>query len=330
MSQVTYFQRYTSHENAATNTTLHLFSQLNQHSPERLKQVLSEILGDVDVPLGITFEQQTRSPVSVPDGRIVQEPIHLALETKVDAGLNIDQLLRHCDSFEKGRAGNYLLLLTRNAQSDQAFPSVRSKCQELGIVFGHSTFSNLCGTLTEAVKDYEVHLKRVIDDYIAYCSDMGLVQDAETWMRIVPCGQTFGINGKWHTYYQPSDRGYSPFHYLGIYTEKAVRLVGRVRAVYDSKIDQNGHMALVLVEGQHRPEFHARIAGIINDSKAQLGWDLSSDYRFFCADDLIPTEFRKTSGGGIQGARFWDISDVASKQTRDTEVADALRSKTWE
>ena len=106
MSSVTYFPRYTTAENVVTNTTLHLFSQINQHSADTFRAVLGEIVGVMlKCRWGINFRQQTRSPQSVPDGSILQERVHVLIETKVTASTDIDQLIRHCESFDKGKNG---------------------------------------------------------------------------------------------------------------------------------------------------------------------------------------------------------------------------------
>jgi hypothetical protein len=330
MAHVTYFQRYTTPENVVTNTTLHLFSQINQHSSDRLQQVLSELLGDVEMPLGVNFQQQMRSGPSVPDGVILQEPVHIVIETKVTAGVDADQLIRHCNSFDKGRSGNYLLLLTKNEADDQVLDPVRRKAKEIGAAFQNVTFEKLCGSLEGLAKEYETHLMRVIKDYAAYCTDMGLLPDRRKWLRIVPCGTTFDLNKQWHVYYQPTDRGYSAHEYIGIYTQKAVRLLGRVAAIYDSKTDAGGQMQLTWFSGKESPEFRDRIKGMVADSKQKVGWDLGGDYRFFCAEQLLPTDFIKTSWGGIQGARFWDISEQVQQAGSDAELAELLRHQTWE
>jgi len=112
--------------------------------------------------------------------------------------------------------------------------------------------------------------------------------------------------------------------------KKAVRLVGHVASIYDNKTDENGGMQLTLFSGPDRPEFRQRIIGIIADSKTEVGWDLESDHRFFCAEEFIPTFFEKTSSGGIQGPRFWDISAQAEKANNDAALADLLRKVTWQ
>lgn len=331
MPQVTYFQRYTTRENVVTNTTLHLFSQINQHSSDRLRQVLSELLGDVEMPLGINFQQQIRFEASVPDGGILQEPIHIVIETKVTAGVDVGQLLRHCETFDKGRSGNHLLLLTKNRTEDQLLEPVRRKVKEIGVTFQNVTFEKLCESLKGLAKEHETHLMRVIEDYAAYCTDMDLLPDRRKWLRIVPCGTTFDLNKQWHVYFQPTDRGYSDHDYIGIYNQKSVRLLGRVVAIYDTKVDAVGQMQMTLIDGTDRPEFHKRIEGMVTDSKQKVGWELRDDHRFFCADQFLPTEFEKTSWGGIQGPRFWDISEQVKKAgADDSKLADLLRNEKWE
>ena len=330
MSRITYYPRYTTPENVVTNTTLHLFSQINQHSADTFRAFLGELLGDADLPLGINFQQQTRSANSIPDGSILQEPVHVVIETKVTAGVDIDQLIRHCGSFEKGKNGNHLLLLTKDKVDKKFLEPVISKAKEIGAAFWNVTFEELCASLKDLAKAHETHLLLVVEDYAAYCADMNLLPDRRKWMRIVPCGETFALNQQWHVYYQPTERSYSNHDFIGIYTQKAVRLVGHVAAIYDNKTDDNGVMQMTLFSGTDRPEFRQRIIGIIADSKTEVGWDLESDYRFFCAEEFVPTLFEKTSSGGIQGPRFWDISAQAEKAINDAALAGLLRKVTWE
>jgi uncharacterized protein YbjQ (UPF0145 family) len=331
MAHITYFPRYTTRENVVTHTTLHLLSQIHQHSSDKLQQVLNELLGENEIPLGISFQQQMHSKTSVPDGSILQEPVHIVIETKVTAGINVDQLISHCESFIKGRTGNYLMLLTTNKANDQALEPVRRKAKEIGATFQHVPFEELCDSLKGLAEKHETHLMRVIDDYTAYCTEMDLLPDRRKRLRIVPCGDTFDLNKQWHVYYQPTDRSYSDHEYIGIYNQKAVRLLGKVSAIYDNQAGTGGRMQLKLFKGEDRPEFRKRIEGMVVDSKKKVGWDVSSGYRFFCADQFLPTDFEKTSPGGIQGPRFWDISEQVEKTgSDDSKLAELLRNQKWE
>ena len=327
MSRITYFPRYSTKENVVTNTTLHLFSQIYRHSTERLRDLLSYILGEQDLAFGVDIHQQVRSGSSVPDGVISQEPLRIILETKVDASLNVAQLLAHCDRFDPGRRGNYLLLLSRDEQSRGQLEPVYEKAKLRGFTFKHLTFEALRDELVDSVEPYEIHLKAVVDDFVQYCADMGLLPDRRSLMRIVPCGSTANLNAKWDVYYHPADRGYTQHEYVGIYKDKAVRYIGKISSIVDYVANPSGEN--IIVAGQYDADCAKRVAGIIQDTKTVLGWDIASDHRFFCVEKFYPTDFRKNTPGGIQGARFYDLSGVIREDVSVQELANELRQKTW-
>ena len=76
MSRVSYFQRFSQAENHATNNTLLLFRYFYEASPFRLQKLLTSML-DVDLAVGLTFEQQVRMGQGIPDALITQEPLRI-------------------------------------------------------------------------------------------------------------------------------------------------------------------------------------------------------------------------------------------------------------
>jgi hypothetical protein len=254
--------------------------------------------------------------------------VHLVIETKVEAYVDNAQLIRHFAAFNRNRVGNYLILLTRHPVADSQVAEVIAKSKERGVIFKHVTFEQMYVQLEDFAQSHETHLRHVVDDFRAYCSETNLLPDRRKLLRIVPCGDTIGLNAKWHVYYQPTERGYSPHEYLGIYNQKVVQYVGRVVAVYDN--DQvNGAMELKQVEGIANPVFEQRIVAMVQETKAKIGWDVSHDTRFFCVEQFVPTRFVKASPHGIQGPRFWDITEQAKPGATDQEVAGALRQTVW-
>jgi hypothetical protein len=329
MSSVTYFPRYSNQENAVTNTTLHLFSQINRHSTEKFQMLLCALIGDVEIPLGINFEQQTRSTVSVPDAVIQQFPVHVVIETKVTAGVDIGQLLRHCETFTPGVTGNFLMLLTKADVSEQNHELVREKAAQYSARFCAVTFERLCQALKTVAEPHEVHLRHIVDDFLRYADELQLLPDRRTWLSIVPCGDTIDLNALWHMYYKPASRGYEPTDFLGIYNQKAVRYIGRIVSVYDYLVGIDGTERFELVRGTPRNDFIPRIHSMIKGTEEEVGWRIGNGMRFFCAEQLISTEFKKTSPHGIQGGRYWDISAAVSEGQSDVELAAVLREQTW-
>ena len=99
MSSIHYFQRYSQPENVATNNTLLLLSRLYQHSPNKFKGFLNELLGDTDLEAGILFNQQERGRGSIPDGNLSQTSFKVAVETKLHQNFSVPQLTGHLNSF---------------------------------------------------------------------------------------------------------------------------------------------------------------------------------------------------------------------------------------
>jgi hypothetical protein len=80
--------------------------------------------------------------------------------------------------------------------------------------------------------------------------------------------------------------------------------------------------------GEVTDRFDAWIPAIIED--LQSTYDLQRGNRFFCADDLVATDYKKTSPGGIQGPRNHHLADIAGLDLSSTErIAAGLRTVTW-
>lgn len=327
MSDIHYFQRYTSRENAVTNATLHLFSRIYEHSTKRLKDLLNEVF-DADMPLGVEIRQQTRSSESVPDGFIAQAQVRIAIETKVDAGVSSGQLERHLKALGEG-GEHYLLLLTKHEPNRTELARVAVAAQQARVKFVSCTFEELCAHLGKSVRDFELNLKPIVDDFIAYCDDMDLLPDRRALMRVVPCSQSFTQNRAYGIYYHPTSRGYTKQQFIGVYRDKSVRLIGEVKSVFDCTL-AGGVLSKTLVSGANTDEFDAKIIAMIGDTQRQVGWDISSGHRFFCCGEFVETDYRKVSPYGIQGARVHDVSDFLKEAKTLVGLADLLRQKTWE
>ena len=131
MPNIHYFQRYSSHENTVTNNTLQLLARIYDYSPMKASLLLTDLIGE-SVEIGIEINQQERGQKSVPDGAIIQRSFKILIETKVDAGIGIDQLLRHTDSFS-GETQKILLLLTRESIEAGDIEDIKKK-SKIGIL----------------------------------------------------------------------------------------------------------------------------------------------------------------------------------------------------
>lgn len=328
MSEIHYFQRYSSRENVVTNNTLHLLSRVYEYSPARLKALFTQMFEQDNVELGVSFRQQTRGKNSVPDGMLMQSSVQIALETKVDAGINLDQLRRHLAGLPAG-GQTFLLLLTRDSAAQSATDSLMREAADRGVIFKHLTFDRLCRLLEENVEPHETMLGVVVEDFVRYCSDEGLLAAKQAILRIVPCGSTLSLNIRHNIYYHPTDRSYRPFSYLGVYHDKRVKFVGRVLSVMDAEFNAAGTARITDEVGNqvNQCPYEAAIRAIVAETRAELGWDISTGHRFFVVQKFFPTDYRKVSHGGIQGPRNHDVTHL--KPSDAEHLAELLRAQTW-
>src|SRR5699024_1119829 len=132
MTKVHYFQRYSSKENTVTNNTLLLFSRLYHHDSRAFKDFLNQLPGDEQTtPINATvkFEQQTSASYSVPDGAITQESFKIVIETKLYGQENIDQVIKHTNSFGEEK-NKFLMLINVHKIPTDYKKKIRDKLNE--------------------------------------------------------------------------------------------------------------------------------------------------------------------------------------------------------
>lgn len=326
MSSIHYFQRYSTKENHVTNTILHLFSRIYDYSPYRLNSILNELCG-IEIPIGLSVEQQKKESTSVPDGTISQEAFTLRIETKTASKLYKAQLDRHCMDFPNG--AKYLLAITEDPRDEQLVNQVREHHPEVQIAF--CTFDSLCKIVLNEFHDYETSMKMMVEDFYIFCADQKLLTPTGV-LRIVPCGMSLDLNRKHLCYSHPADRGYSPHDYVGLYKNKSVQLIGKVTTIVDARIIDGtvGTIEYKGIQGELSDTIKTSIKNMIVEASSQFNWDFStSDSRFFCFDELYETDYRKGSSGGIQGNRYIDISEFNKACNTVKDLADRLRHEKW-
>lgn len=328
MSKIHYFQRYSSIENTVTNNTLQLISRIYNYSTYQASRLLSEITGE-DIEIGLEINQQEKGESSIPDGTILQRSFKILIETKVDSPVDQNQIERHASNFSN-ESQKILLLLTKH-ETDKNLESLLKKSianNFPGIIFKALTFKKLCTTISGLFKEYEHEMSALVQDYIEYCNDENLFDQSESLIRIVPCGGSIELNKKYGVYFQPSDRGYTKHKYIGIYSQKIVQSIWKLDSVFDVNYD-GVSLTKSLVQGRQTEDYNSSILQIINDAEEILGWDVTTNHRFFCGSP-VETYFEKVSFGGIQGARFLNLNEIIGDFSNVKDIAKKLNVKTWE
>ena len=326
MSKIHYFQRYSSIENTVTNNTLQLLARIYDYSAVAASSFLTDITGE-PIDIGIEIAQQERVGNAVPDGAIIQRSFKILIEAKVDASVDSDQLFRHAGTFG-GESQKLLLLLTKQPidRSEQE-TATRIRANYPDVIFKNITYETICNAVTGLFKAHEVTMMALIEDYIEYCNDANLFDQSRFLLRIVPCGQSVEINKKHGIYFHPSDRGYTQHAFVGIYANKTVQAILEVESVFDVVVT-DGHLEKTLVQGEATDKYDTRLQEIIKDAKELCGYEIASGHRFFCGA-VIDTDFRKSSFGGIQGARFVNLRELLGSFTDANDIALRLRKLEW-
>ena len=147
---------------------------------------------------------------------------------------------------------------------------------------------------------------------------------------MVPCGSSSEINKKYGIYFQPSDRGYSPHRFVGIYSNKTVHAIWEIDSVFDGEY-KDEKLKKELVEGRDTDEYDNKLVKIIRDARDMLGWEIEFGHRFFCG---IPkeTEYVKSSFGGMRGPQFVNLREVIGDDFDKlgvSDIAKELRKIKW-
>ena len=336
MTRVSYFQRFSQKENHATNNTLLVMRFFYQHSPQKLEFVLSELVGE-ELRIGLSFEQQIKSEMSVPDALISQRPLELFFETKRGGKLDKKQIERHIASIKGGtqdQARKILFGLTSRPISEQVKRDLSQKAARASVTFIAITFSEIASALRQCCAPHESDLQDVLNDYEAYLRSDKLTHTDEV-MTVVPCGTSMAENIAYRIYFEPSSRpSKARSKFIGLYSDKRVQHIGRLKTVVTGKPDGNAFNTVDVELGEPTEDEIDRIREAI---KACAYFpDLQEEItRYYLFDELEETAIQKTSKGGIWGARVFDLQDWLNHPHPGTEydtkaAANLLRGQTFE
>lgn len=332
-----FFQRYHSKENVDTANAMLLLSRLYTYSTDKFYLFLRGILPDsANIELSFNIQEKIEKG-TVPDATITQTSFKIVIETKLYNQFEINQLTGHLDSF---RNEDYKVLLTLDPSPlkdnlkhklDEKIANLNGKLNS-NIVHYHTTFEELINNIAEVIDERDYEMQDILDDYREYCYIGKLIPDDWKRMRVQLAGTTLPVNKQLNLYYDNADRGFSGHTYLGLYNQKAVRVIGKISSIVTAIIEKE--KLIVTTElGECTNEMKERIIEAIDDSK-QYGYNLSDIlHRYFFVDKFYDTYFVKESKRAPMGSRIFDLCEVLEVDDlpEDTEeIANLLKTKTWE
>lgn len=288
--------------------------------------------------MGPRFSQQVHGAHSVPDGLIAQDPLAVFVETKLGSLPNPGQLARHCQTIVDrlpGRTGSFLLSLTAG-QARQAIPrEVADMAVTHGVSVVPVTFGELVDQLAE-LPVVDLALRETLQEFADFVFAQGLVAREGQVMVAMLTGTSWRDNLAHGVYYEPVDRG--PKHaraaFLGLYHDKRVSHVGRIVIAVGAMHDDTGAMAFDEPEvGALDDRGRQAIRDVIAAAQAYYPGLEASRHRYYVVDGFAPTDFRKVSGGGMMGHRYFDVESLAGRRlparAPGTLAAQALDGRTY-
>ncbi len=332
MSKIHYFQRYSSLENTVTNNTLQLLARIYNYSNSKAAELLLTLTG-MEIEVGIEIHQQRREKKSIPDGMIIQRSFKVVIESKVNSQPDEDQLLKHTKAFSQ-EDKKILLLLTKNPIERNKAEKIKRKILKhcAGVTFCNITYEDICKAIKPLFQEHEYEMRDLVKDYEEYCNDANLFDQSKFLMRIVPSGNSWKINRQYGIYFHPSDRGYTRHQFVGIYKEKTVQAIWKIDSVFDIEYSRSKNLLVkkTLIQGRKTDDYDKKLVAIIKDAEKECGYDIVTGHRFFCGMPVEDTEYKKSSSGGIRGARFVNLQEVIGDFKTTSEVAQKLKEKVWE
>lgn len=194
------------------------------------------ILGETESP-EITFDLQVAGDQSVPDAVISQKSFKIVVETKLYNQFDSDQLLRHLNQFASEEIKVLLTLDPKSMKEStldefsvllKNFNAEHQERLHTPIKHVNLTFEQLLTAMEDIVDERDTQIVAVFDDFKKYCFDEGLIPDGYKWMRAIVAGTTIKDNIELGLYYDEASRGYSEHGYIGLYSGKSIRAIGRL------------------------------------------------------------------------------------------------------
>lgn len=336
MKNIHYFPRYSQKENTVTNNTLLLMSRLYNHSSEKFELFLNGLLEDeVLLNTVINFGQQDKQGDSIPDGIICQESFKVVIETKLSNKFSFNQIKNHLSSFDNEDKKIMLLLSPREPNKEfknkvNDLVADINREQEENITLIYTTFQKIIDAFSDIIFEYNLEMQNLIDDFEDYCDEEKLLTNEEYRLRAVAVGKSFDQNLKHNIYYAPKSRSYRPHTYLGLYTKKAVRAIGKIKKVVNLSFDIEDKKITEISDDNLPQEERESISNMILEAYQDFGWKIYKDHNFFIVDKFYQTDFKKTSKYGLLSTKYFDLRKYLKTPLPETEIiADKLAQQTW-
>lgn len=282
-------------------------------------------------------QQKRKGGDTVPDGFLEQQGFRIVIETKRGKDFKWEQAEGHSNHFGDAQRKILLLLgsaLLNSSELDEMRGIILNRAPGVEVI--NTSFDSIISAMRAEITDWQEELNTLVEDYADYCYDAGLQQEAWKWMRMVLSGQTIEHNKSHNLYYDLVEHGYSAHDYLGLYTGKSVRAVGKIANILTVDIIE-GKAVVKSRDFKNKvatAEQLAAIEDVVGIAASGPGYDIRRGHRFFFVEEFVETDFKKETPNAPMGKRFFDLTkyvDSAKPGSLPTirSIASDLRRHAW-
>lgn len=336
-----YFQRYHSKENVDTPNTMLMLSRLYNYNADKFFTMLNDLILQQDESPELVFELQVSGDGSVPDAVIRQKSFKIVVETKLYNQFDKMQLENHLKQFGTEDIKVLLTLdpkpMKEKLKAEMAQEIKQYNEEHHAQIFSlinhvNLTFEKLIAAMEDIVEERDVEMIPILEDFKDYCMQENLIPDGYKWMRALTAGKTFKDNMELNLYYDEAAHNYSAHGYIGLYKEKSIRAIGKLKKT------------VLAEEGNGEMQFESESGGTVTENEKtaileavrraeEYGYNLRTiRHRYFFVEQFYPTDFKKSSKNPIQKSKLFNLAEMLGYKTMpDTKkIASDLNSRTWE
>ena len=193
----------------------------------------------------------------------------------------------------------------------------------------HLTFEQLIQNVKSVLDANDYDMLEVLEDFEEFCYSENLISNDKYRMRMQLAGTTLQFNIENALYYDSIDRGFSAHSYIGLYSQKSIRAIGKIKSIVTAVKTENGTFDYEAEQGLLTDDMKQLIQTAIEDAN-NYGYNMDQA-RYFFVEKFYQTDFKKVTPRAPMGSRMFDLSQILGVKTLpDTEViASTLQNMEW-
>lgn len=337
MSEVYYFQRYHSKENAHSSNALLLLKRLYYYSPKLFYRVISKWIDVEEDTFLPNFLTQTKAIKSVPDFCIKQNGFKIIVEAKEKYNqFTENQMRNHIESLIHDNIKTHIMiaLAPKFSENDNRIFDLVKK-EDIKLI--SLTYIDLYNDIKEVCDLYhDSEMLEILEEYEDYCNEEGLIDYSDSTIMVRLAGSTMNcnINPDIFLYYDNAEHKYEGFRYIGLYSNKKVQYIGEVKKVIRAYENESGvpeYEGLIPHKYEVTYQDKTRINKAMQNQK-ELYDNTHTPHCYFLVEKFIPVEnFYKNSSMALYGKKKFYLQQFGLPPKSSVEkIADAMKNKTWE